>query len=118
MQTLGFNTKKYLRTAFTLSALVPGILGGFTGAYYGYIDPKYFELFFSLNYAIAIIIGGLASIRGSLIGAVILVTIPEALRFIGLPNTIIGPTQQIIFCSILIVLIYLKPKGIFGDYQI
>lgn len=118
METLGFNTSSYLRTTFTLSALIPAFIGGFMGAYYGYIEPDYYELYITLTYAIAIIIGGLASIRGSIAGAVILAFTPEILRLIGMPNSLVGPVQQILFSSILIILIYLRPKGIFGDYQV
>jgi len=65
-----------------------------------------------------IILGGLASNRGAVMGAVILVLLPEFLRFIGFPPDIAAQTRQAVYGLMLIILMLYRPQGLVGEYRL
>jgi len=64
-----------------------------------------------------VIIGGAGSRWGPVIGAVVLVTLPEALRFVGLPSPIAANVRQIIYGALLAVMMMVRPQGLVGNYR-
>ena len=64
-----------------------------------------------------VIFGGMGSIPGAVVGAVVLVVLPEALRFVGLPYSIAAPMRQMIYGLLLVVLMIWRPQGILGRYR-
>jgi branched-chain amino acid transport system permease protein len=65
-----------------------------------------------------VIVGGLASLRGTILATIILVLLPEPLRFIGFPSSIVGPARQIIYALILLLILIYKPRGFFGKVEL
>ena len=65
-----------------------------------------------------LMIGGLASLKGTIIATIILTLIPETLRFVGLPSSIVGPGRQILFALLLLVILIYFPKGFFGKIKL
>ncbi|HPP17238.1 MAG TPA: branched-chain amino acid ABC transporter permease, partial [Candidatus Paceibacterota bacterium] len=65
-----------------------------------------------------VIVGGLASLRGTVLATIILVLLPEPLRFIGFPSSIVGPARQIIYALLLLAILIYKPKGIYGRVKL
>jgi branched-chain amino acid transport system permease protein len=63
-----------------------------------------------------VIIGGAGSLWGPLVGAVMLVTLPEALRFVGLPSSVAANLRQIIYGALLVVMMMVRPRGLVGKY--
>jgi branched-chain amino acid transport system permease protein len=63
-----------------------------------------------------VIIGGAGSPWGPLIGAVVLVTLPEALRFIGLPSSVAANLRQIFYGALLVIMMMVRPRGLVGRY--
>jgi len=61
-----------------------------------------------------VLLGGLRSIGGSILGAFVLVALPEVLRFIGLPDTIAAVARQMIYGILLITIMYFIPQGLIG----
>ena len=111
---LGKNSAKLKNLVLGLSGLFGALSGVLYVHYITYIDPYSFglgDLIFILS---AVFLGGLASNKGTFTGVLILVFIPEALRFLPIPSALIGPLRQIIYSLIIIVILWLKPKGIFG----
>jgi len=97
-----------------LSSFIAGIAGSLFAHYLTYIDPTSFFLSEIILVLTIVIIGGLGSLRGSVIAAVIILVIPEVLRFVGLPSAIVGPMRQILYAVLLIGVLLLKPRGLFG----
>ncbi len=67
--------------------------------------------------SVVFIIGGMASLRGSVLGAVVLVILPELLRFIGLPNAVAANLRQIFYGALLVLFMMYRPRGFVGEYQ-
>jgi len=65
-----------------------------------------------------VIVGGLASIKGAAIGTALIFLIPEPLRFIGLPSSLVGPMREILFALILLLILIYRPRGVFGKVDL
>ncbi|MBL8031928.1 MAG: branched-chain amino acid ABC transporter permease, partial [Candidatus Doudnabacteria bacterium] len=86
-------------------------------AYLTYIDPATFTVLESITTLSAVILGGLANFRASILGSVLLVVLPEALRFVGLPSEIAGQMRNLLYGLLLILLMLYKPEGLMGKYK-
>ena len=104
-QSVGINVAAYKLVMFSLSAFFTGIAGSLYAYWIGFVSPNDFTLSTSFLILAMIVVGGLASIKGSIIGAVIISLIPHYTdQFIGLTNLIIG-----VFMAVIILL---RPAGI------
>lgn len=112
---LGRNVKKFKVISFFISASISSIGGFLYAGYVKYIDPSSFTMDESILIITAIFIGGLGNIKGSIIGATLIILIPEILRFIGLPDISASILRQIIYGLTLILIMRFYPKGIAGN---
>ena len=117
-KTLGENVGKIKAIGLTVSAFFAGIAGSMYAHYISFIDPTTFSLLEVILLFSIIIVGGLGSSKGAIIGTIIIIILPEPLRFIGFPSSIIGPARQILYSLILLLIIYFKPKGLFGRVEL
>ncbi|MFH1376449.1 MAG: branched-chain amino acid ABC transporter permease [Candidatus Woesearchaeota archaeon] len=117
-QVLGKNTFKIKSIVLATSAFFAGLAGSLYAHYITYIDPSSFTIMQLIPILCIVIIGGLASLRGTVIATVILILLPESLRFIGFPSSVIGPMRQIIYALILLIILLYRPKGFFGKVEL
>lgn len=117
-RVLGKNTLKLKSIALAVSAFFAGIAGSLYAHYFSYIDPSSFTIIQLIPLLCIVIIGGLASLKGTVIATIILVLLPEPLRFIGFPSSIVGPMRQIIYALILLLILIYKPDGFFGKVEL
>lgn len=113
----GYNTKHFKSIVFVVSAMMSGIAGAMFASYISFIDPSTFQLKEGIFLFTIIIVGGLSSAKGSIAGALILISLPEVLRFIGLPYETAAQLQQIIYGALLVLMMILRPQGLFGKYR-
>jgi branched-chain amino acid transport system permease protein len=118
VKALGKNPVKFKITALMISAALAGIAGSIYAHYLSFIDPNVGTFIDSVFIICMVVLGGMASIRGSIAGAIFLVFLPESLRFLSLPNEILGALRLLIFSLILILLMMYKPNGIFGEQRL
>ena len=117
-KALGKNTFKIKLIALGVSAFFAGLAGSLYAHYITFIDPSSFTILQLIPVLLIVIIGGLASLKGTIIATVIIILIPEALRFVGFPSSIIGPMRQIIYALILLLILIFKPKGFYGKVEL
>lgn len=117
VKSLGKNTLYFKVTAFAVSAALAASAGSFYAHYITYIDPTSFTVMESILVISMVVIGGAGSRWGPLIGAVVLVTLPEALRFLGLPDQVAANMRQIIYGLLLVVMMMVRPQGLVGKYR-
>jgi branched-chain amino acid transport system permease protein len=117
-KVLGKNTFKMKSYALGISAFFAGIAGSLYAHYITFIDPSSFTLLQLIPVLTIVIIGGLASLEGTIIATIIVVLLPEPLRFIGFPSSIVGPARQIIYALILLLILIYKPKGFYGRVEL
>jgi branched-chain amino acid transport system permease protein len=116
-ETLGKNTNKYKLQVFVVGAFFAGIAGSLYAHYITFIDPSSFTVMESITILLMVIFGGMGSIKGSVVGAVLLVMFPEMLRFLGMPSSIAAPMRQMIYGLLLIVFMIKRPQGLLGKYR-
>lgn len=114
VKILGKNTFWIKSKSLMISSFFAGIAGSLYAHYITFIDPSSFHLMQLIPILTIVIIGGLATLRGTIIATIILTLLPEPLRFIGFPSTIIGPARQILYSLVLILILIYKPKGFYG----
>lgn len=115
---LGKNTFLHKIMALAISAFFAGIGGSLYAHYITFIDPTVFGLGDLILLFSMLIVGGLASVWGSALGTAILLLIPEPLRFIGFPSSILGPAREMIFALILLLILIYRPRGLFGKVDL
>jgi branched-chain amino acid transport system permease protein len=114
VRVLGKNTFKMKSLALMISSFFAGIAGSLYAHYITFIDPSSFNLLQLIPVLSIVIIGGLASLEGTVLATIILVLLPEPLRFIGFPSSIVGPARQILYALLLLLILIYKPKGFYG----
>ncbi len=112
-QAMGVNLAKYKMLAFLISAAFAGVAGALFFHMQLRVDPGNFRFMTSIEILLMVVLGGLGSVTGSVLGAVILGMSPFILRHLG-----IGEYQQLIYALLLIVLIRLVPNGLLGMREI
>lgn len=117
-QVFGYNTQWFKLAIFVISAGMAGAAGVTFASYISFIDPYSFIVMESVFVLAIIIFGGLASLPGSIIGAIILVLLPEALRFAGFPQTIAAQMRHVVYGLFLILLMIFRPQGLFGKFKL
>jgi len=116
-EALGKDTTRHKLLVFIIGAFFAGIAGSLYAHYITFIDPSSFTVMESITILLMVIFGGMGSISGSVVGAVILVVLPELLRFIGMPSSIAAPMRQMIYGLLQVVLMVKRPQGIMGAYR-
>lgn len=114
-ESLGIPTTVYKTLALCLSGTLTGLAGAFYMSYMGYIDPKVvFNLHdISIVTIMVVMVGGVATYWGPLVGALIMVLLAELIR----SNPGLGAAHQTLFGVLLIFIIIFLPNGIVGDFR-
>jgi branched-chain amino acid transport system permease protein len=117
LAALGKDPRRYQMIIWSLAAGITGLAGGLYAATLFYIDPTLFTLDTSILVLVYIGVGGLASVTGSVLGVVLLITFNDSLQFLGLPSQFVGPLQQAIYGALLIGLMIFRRRGLVGEYD-
>lgn len=117
MMTFGKKPIYYKALAIFISSTVSAIAGALFATYFSYIDPTSFTLNESILIISIVLIGGLGSIKGSVAGALFYVLLPEALRFVNIPDALAANLRMMIYALILILVVMYRPHGFFGKYK-
>jgi branched-chain amino acid transport system permease protein len=106
-QFVGIDTWRVKLFAFTVSSLIAGFAGSLYAHYNSYISPYSFTVAHSVTYLLMVIIGGMGTIFGPILGAAFLTILPELLRSIA-------DYRMIIFGALLVLCIMFMPRGLMG----
>ncbi|MFH1828288.1 MAG: branched-chain amino acid ABC transporter permease [Nanoarchaeota archaeon] len=117
-KVLGKNTFKVKIYSLGIAAFFAGIAGSLYAHYITFINPSSFTILQLIPLLAIVIIGGLASIRGTILATVILVLLPEPIRFLGFSSSIVGPARQFIYALILLLILMYKPRGFYGKVEL
>jgi branched-chain amino acid transport system permease protein len=104
-QVVGVNIARYKVSIFVLSAVFASIMGSITAHYIGFVTPNFADFFHSIELVTMVVVGGMASVFGSIVGAVLLTALPQALA------TFEG-WETVVFGSVLMLCMIFLPKGL------
>jgi len=114
---MGKDVNKHKLIVFVVGAFFAGIAGSLYAHYITFIDPSSFTVMESIAVLLMVVFGGMGSLKGSFIGASILVIFPELLRFLGMPSGVAAPLRQMIYGLLLIILMVWRPQGLMGRFK-
>ncbi|MCE2464882.1 MAG: branched-chain amino acid ABC transporter permease [Dehalococcoidia bacterium] len=119
IEVFGYRATHYKLAVWVISAMMAGLAGGLFASWTSFIDPNSFILLESVLLVCIVILGGLASIRGSLLGAMAFVLLAEGMRFLPfLPNEYVGQARQVVLGLLLVLLMLFRPQGLAGRYKL
>lgn len=115
-QAMGINTTQMKVRAFVLSSFFAGIAGSLFSYITNFISPSSFSFLLSVNAVIMVVLGGMGSMTGSITAAIFITAMPELLRSL---QEITGIDLRMVIYSLLLILVMiLRPKGLFGESEI
>lgn len=104
-QVVGIDVPRYKTYVFVLSAVMASVMGSIMAHYIGFVTPDIADFFHSIELITMVVVGGMASIFGSVIGAVLLTALPQALA------TFEG-WEIVVYGVILVTFMIFLPRGI------
>lgn len=113
---VGVRLTRYRLMSFAASAFFAGVAGGLWAHLVGVIAPSVFSYDLTFRIIVMLIIGGLGSVTGSVVGAVGLSLLPEALTYLETATTF-GLSQLLLSVLLVLVIIY-RPEGLFGKAEL
>jgi len=116
-KTLGKDTFTAKAQALMISAFFAGVAGALYAHYITFIDPTSFTITETILVFSMVLVGGTGSMLGSVAGAALLVLLPEPLRFLPLPSSILGGMRQALYALLLLAVIRWRPQGMVGATQ-
>jgi branched-chain amino acid transport system permease protein len=124
-EAMGVNTTLYKVKAFVISSALAGVAGGLFAHYTpAYLNPDMFRFIKSFEVVVMVVLGGLGSITGSIVAAVLLTFLPEGLREVknfipdNAPEILKRDPRMVIYSIMLIVLMLTRPQGLFGRKEL
>ena len=137
-EAMGINTTRYKVLAFVISSALAGMAGVLAGHYLSFLSTNDFQFIRSFEIIIMIVLGGMGSLTGAVLGAIVITFLPELLRTLGpklesLLSAIIGADnipasvhtfllqlanyRLVIFAALLILIMLTRPQGILGTRE-
>jgi len=117
-QALGKPVFKLKVIAMAVSGFVVGIAGALLAHFVQFISPGMFWLDLLIWSLAGMMIGGVASMRGTVLGVVVLFCLLEPMRFLDLPSAYVGPLRLLIMLALLLLIVLYKPRGIMGRAEL
>jgi branched-chain amino acid transport system permease protein len=115
-ESLGKNVRAFKVWVFVTGGALAAIAGSLFAHYMTYISPANFTINDTILIFAVVIIGGAANSWGPVVGAAILVSVMEALRFMEISPLIVGFTRQIAYGVVLIAFMCFRPQGFLGEF--
>lgn len=109
-RSLGVSALSYRLVVFTISGFLAGIAGGFYASYYTFVTPDGFTFWAAVNAIIMNVLGGIALPIGAMLGALVIVPLPEILRDAK-------EYQNLAYGLVLIIFLLFLPNGFIGAYR-
>jgi branched-chain amino acid transport system permease protein len=113
-QAMGKNVVLVKIVIACISSALGAMAGSLYAHYITYINPSSFALHESIFIASLVILGGSERLAGPIVGAFLLLAIPELLKFLAIPDTVAAPMRQVIYGALLIIFMLFRPEGILG----
>lgn len=118
-EVLGIPLLKYKLLSFALSSFYAGVAGGMWAYFFRVVTPESFPLIYSVFFLAAVIVGGMGTTLGAVLGAIFMTVIPEILKllvsymtFIPDATAQLSPIRTIVFGALIIGFLLFEPQGL------
>lgn len=110
-EAMGINTVKYKVISFSIGAFCAGIAGALYASYFYFLKPDLFGFLKSVDVLVIVVLGGLGSISGSILAAILLALISSYLQ--SFPEI-----RMVLYSLLLIIIMIFRPQGLMGSKEI
>jgi len=114
LESLGRSPMAIKVTLFAIACGMAGLVGGFYAHHFLYLTPEQFGTFASTALLTMVVVGGAATTWGPVLGAILITLLPEAIRFLDMPISVMAPAQGVMFSVLVLIFMYLRPQGLLG----
>ena len=118
---MGINTRKLKLLAFATGAASGGCAGGLFSAFQGFVSPESFKLMDSVMVLCMVVLGGMGNAKGAVLGALLLVILPESLRYVSsqLGQSWLDPSdlRMLLFGLAMVLMMRFRPVGLWSAYS-
>ena len=97
---------------FMIGAAIAGIAGALYAHYFRFVTSEQFEILMSATILTMVVVGGLRTPWGPVVGAILLQILPQAITFLNLPPVLLGPLQGLLFTGLVLIFMFLRPGGL------
>jgi branched-chain amino acid transport system permease protein len=119
-QSMGIHLAYYKTLSFSLSAALAGIAGALYAHKLQFISPDQFNILQSIDLLLMIVIGGAGSVHGAFLGAIFLISMPQAIAMVKdyLPAAVgqAPGLQGVVYGAVLIAFVLFEPMGLYGRW--
>jgi branched-chain amino acid transport system permease protein len=109
---LGRNAVAMKVAVFAFGSGIAGLAGALYAHYFRFLAPEQFELLQSAAILTMVVVGGIRTTWGPVVGAVLLQLLPQAITFLDMPVAILGPLQGLLFTGLVLVFMFWRPQGL------
>ncbi|HZT24150.1 MAG TPA: branched-chain amino acid ABC transporter permease [Pseudolabrys sp.] len=110
--SLGRDAMRMKIVIFGLGSGLAGLAGALYAHYFRFIAPEQFEILQSAAILTMVVVGGLRTTWGPVVGALLLQALPQMLTFLNLPPSVLGPIQGMLFTGLVLVFMFFRPQGL------
>jgi branched-chain amino acid transport system permease protein len=108
-EVLGVNLTRYKLLSFGISSFYTGVQGGLYGLFMGYLEPNMFTFMEAITLFVAVIIGGVASVEGSIMGAAFVILVPQVF-------SAYREMVPVVYGATIIMILIFEPLGLNGRW--
>jgi len=109
-ESVGINLTKYKVLAFVIGAFFAGIAGALYASYFYYIKPDLFNFMKSIDILVIVVLGGMGSLSGSILAAILLALISSYLQSFA-------ELRMVIYAILLLLIMIFRPQGLMGTKE-
>lgn len=118
LRGLGKNVRLAKLQAFAVACALVSAAGVIYASYVSYVDASSASMNESILMLCMLLVGGTANLRGPLVGAAVLIALPEVLRAVHLPDAVAANVRLLVYGLLLVVIVHFRPQGLAGKYRI
>ena len=110
--SLGRNAMAIKITLFAVGSGLAGLAGGLYAHYFQFLSPEQFGIVQSSLILTMVVVGGMGTTFGPVVGALLLTALPQVITFLNLPPSIMAPLQGMLYTGLVLVFIFVRPAGL------
>ena len=110
--SLGRNAMAIKITIFAIGSGLAGLAGALYAHYFQFLSPEQFGIVQSSLILTMVVVGGMGTTYGPVVGALLLTTLPQVITFLNLPPSVMAPLQGMLYTGLVLIFIFIRPSGL------